>query len=161
MAGTRVVMETSQGTMTIELDEEKAPLTTANFLKYVDEGFYNGTIFHRVISNFMIQGGGFEPGMKEKKKTKPPIKNESPNGLSNTTGSIAMARLPDPDSATAQFYINVQDNLSLDGARYCVFGKVVEGLDVAEKIKKVPTGMKSGHKDVPVTDVVINTVRRA
>ena len=159
MAGTRVVMETSLGSMTIELDEAKAPLTSANFLSYVDEGFYNGTIFHRVISNFMIQGGGFEPGLKQK-KTKSPIKNESGNGLSNTCGSIAMARLPDPDSATAQFYINVEDNVSLDRARYCVFGQVVEGMDVVNKIKMVPTGVKSGYKDVPVNDVVINSVRR-
>lgn len=159
MAATRVVMETSLGSMTIELDDAKAPLTVANFLSYVDEGFYNGTIFHRVISNFMIQGGGFEPGMKQK-KTKGTIKNESPNGLSNKRGSIAMARLPDPDTATAQFFINVVDNGGLDGARYCVFGKVVEGLDVVDKIKVTSTGSKAGHQDVPVKDVVITEVRR-
>jgi peptidyl-prolyl cis-trans isomerase B (cyclophilin B) len=160
MAGTQVIMETSLGSMTIELDEAKAPVTTANFLSYVDEGFYNNTIFHRVISNFMIQGGGFQPGMKQK-PTKAAIVNESPNGLSNTRGTIAMARLPAPDTATAQFFINVVDNLSLDRARYCVFGKVVEGLDVIDKIKKVQTTTKSGHQDVPTVDVVINSVRRA
>jgi cyclophilin family peptidyl-prolyl cis-trans isomerase len=161
MAGTRVIMETSLGSMTIELDEEKAPVTTANFLGYVDEGFYNNTIFHRVISNFMIQGGGFESGMKQQKKTRAAIVNESGNGLSNTRGTIAMARLPAPDTATAQFFINVVDNLSLDRARYCVFGKVVEGMDVVDKIKKVQTTTKSGHQDVPTVDVVINSVRRA
>src|ERR1043166_3669749 len=126
MANTRVMMETSQGPLTIELEDTKAPITVKNFLAYVDEGFYDNTIFHRVISNFMIQGGGFEPGMKEK-KTRGPIKNESPNGLSNTVGTIAMARTSDLDSATAQFFINVEDNSRLDKPRYCVFGKVIEG----------------------------------
>src|SRR5437867_10066039 len=125
MANTHVVMETSQRNLTIELEDDQAPITVKNFLAYVDEGFYDSTIFHRVISDFMIQGGGFEPGLKQK-RTKAPIKNESPNGLSNVRGTIAMARLPDPDSATAQFFINVVDNARhLDKPRYCVFGKVV------------------------------------
>jgi cyclophilin family peptidyl-prolyl cis-trans isomerase len=159
-------METSLGAMTIELDDAKAPLTVANFLGYVDEGYYDGTIFHRVIPNFMIQGGGFEPGMKQK-PTKGQIKNESTNGLSNTRGTLAMARTNVPDSATSQFFVNVQDNLFLDRAQaqdrvgYCVFGKVISGLDVLDKIKKVPTGSKAGHKDVPVQDVTIVSVKRA
>jgi peptidyl-prolyl cis-trans isomerase B (cyclophilin B) len=153
-------METSLGTVKFELDEAKAPLSVANFLSYVDEEFYDNTIFHRVIADFMIQGGGFEPGMKQK-KTKAAIKNESPNGLSNTRGTIAMARLPDPDSATAQFYINVENNArGLDSQRYCVFGKVSEGMDVVDNIRSVPTGRKSGHSDVPVQDVVIKSIRR-
>lgn len=161
MPGTFVVMETSHGSVKLELDEKKAPVTVANFLSYVDDHFFDGTIFHRVISNFMIQGGGFEPGMKQK-KTKAAIKNEAPNGLSNTRGTIAMARLPDPDSATAQFFINVVDNAhGLDKPRYCVFGKVVEGMDVVDKIKTVPTGRRGGHDDVPVQDVTILSVRRA
>ncbi len=166
MAGTQVVMETSLGSMTIELDDAKAPLTVANFLSYVDEGFYNGTIFHRVIPNFMIQGGGFEPGMRQK-PTKGQIKNESTNGLSNARGTIAMARTSVPDSATSQFFINVTDNKFLDRAQaqdrvgYCVFGKVVEGLDVVDKIKAVKTGSKGGHGDVPIQDVTITSVRRA
>jgi peptidyl-prolyl cis-trans isomerase B (cyclophilin B) len=161
-----VVMETSQGTIKIELYEDKAPITVQNFLGYVDEGFYNGTIFHRVIPNFMIQGGGMQPGMKEK-KTKAAIKNESSNGLSNTRGTIAMARTSVPDSATAQFFINVQDNTFLDkaqsrdGVGYCVFGKVVEGMDVVDKIKAVQTGSRGGHENVPVQDVTINSARRA
>jgi peptidyl-prolyl cis-trans isomerase B (cyclophilin B) len=132
----------------------------------VDEQFYDGTVFHRVIPNFMIQGGGFEPGMKQK-KTKAPIKNESANGLSNRRGTVAMARTNVPDSATSQFFINVKDNTFLDkaeaqdGVGYCVFGKVVQGLDVVDKIKGVKTGSKSGHGDVPVVDVVIQTARRA
>jgi peptidyl-prolyl cis-trans isomerase B (cyclophilin B) len=165
-APTSVVMDTSMGTITIELNEEKAPVTVQNFLAYVDGGHYDNTIFHRVISNFMIQGGGMEPGMKEK-RTKPAIKNESSNGLSNQRGTIAMARTSDPDSATAQFFINVQDNTFLDKAQardkvgYCVFGKVSSGMDVVEKIKAVPTGNKGGHQDVPVKDVVIKSVKRA
>jgi peptidyl-prolyl cis-trans isomerase B (cyclophilin B) len=162
MAAPQVVMETSLGTIKLELDDAQAPITVANFLSYVDEQFYDNTIFHRVISNFMVQGGGFEPGMKEKKKTKAPIKNESPNGLSNTRGTIAMARTNDPDSATAQFYINVVDNAhGLDKPRYCVFGKVVEGMDVVDKIKGVATGRRAGHADVPEKDVIIKSVRRA
>jgi peptidyl-prolyl cis-trans isomerase B (cyclophilin B) len=160
MAAPQVVVETSLGTIKLELDDVKAPLTVANFLSYVDEKFYDNTIFHRVISNFMIQGGGFAPGLRQK-TTRAPIKNESPNGLSNARGTIAMARLPDPDSATAQFFINVVDNArSLDQPRYCVFGKVIDGLDVVDKIKAVPTGRRGMHDDVPTRDVVIKSVRR-
>jgi cyclophilin family peptidyl-prolyl cis-trans isomerase len=161
MAAPRVIMETSQGTVQIELDDTRAPISVANFLSYVDDHFYDGTIFHRVIANFMIQGGGFEPGMKQK-STKAPIKNESPNGLSNTRGTIAMARTSNPDSATAQFYINVVDNSrGLDSQRYCVFGKVIAGMDIVDKIKEVATASRAGHGDVPRQDVVITSVRRA
>jgi cyclophilin family peptidyl-prolyl cis-trans isomerase len=155
-----VQMQTSLGSIKIELDEDRAPLSVANFLSYVDDKFYDGTIFHRVIDGFMIQGGGFEPGMKQK-KTKAPIRNESGNGLSNVRGSIAMARTSDLNSATSQFYINVVDNApSLDQPKYCVFGKVVEGLDVVDKIKAVRTTRSGGHADVPAADVVIQSVRR-
>jgi len=160
MPATQVVMETSLGAITIELDGDKAPISTANFLSYVDDQFYDGTIFHRVIPTFMIQGGGFLPRMTQK-KTKPPIKNESGNGLSNKRGSVAMARTDALNSATSQFFINVVDNGGLDGAKYCVFGKVVAGMDVVDKIKAAPTGSKGGHGDVPVKDVVIQSVRRA
>jgi peptidyl-prolyl cis-trans isomerase B (cyclophilin B) len=159
-----VVMETSMGTIKIELDLEAAPITVKNFLSYVDDKHYDGLIFHRVIPDFMIQGGGFEPGMKEK-KTKEPIKNESGNGKSNEIYTIAMARTNIPDSATSQFFINVKNNTSLDknkardGVGYCVFGKVIEGKDVVDKIKNVKTGSKGVHQDVPVEDVVIKTVR--
>jgi cyclophilin family peptidyl-prolyl cis-trans isomerase len=159
-----VLMDTSMGKIEIELNRDKAPITVKNFLNYVDKKFYDGTIFHRVIGNFMIQGGGFEPGMREK-ATQPPIKNESSNGLSNQRGTIAMARTNDPNSATAQFYINVEDNAGLDKARYrdgvgyCVFGKVIKGTDVVDKIRKVKTTSKSGHGDVPVDDVIIKSVR--
>ena len=161
-----VVITTSSGIMKAELFEDKAPITVKNFLAYVDEKFYDNTIFHRVIATFMIQGGGFEPGMKQK-KTKAAIKNESSNGVSNKRGTLAMARTSDPDSATAQFFINVVDNnfldkaQSRDGAGYCVFGKVTEGLDVVDKIKAVKTGNKSGHSDVPLQDVTIQSIRRA
>ena len=161
-----VVMETNKGTIKIELDPAKAPGTVKNFLQYVDDKFYDGTIFHRVISNFMIQGGGFQPGMKEK-KTRAAIKNESANGLSNKQYTVAMARTPEADSATAQFFINAKDNNFLDKAKaedgvgYCVFGKVIAGKDVVDKIRGVKTGTKGGHKDVPVEDVVIKSVRRA
>ncbi len=160
-----VVMDTSMGPITIELFEDKAPVTVKNFLNYVDKKHYDGTIFHRVISDFMIQGGGFEPGMKQKATDKP-IKNESGNGLSNTRGTIAMARTSDPDSATAQFYINVVDNAPLDKAKardgvgYCVFGKVIEGMDVVDKIRAVKTDSKGGHQNVPIQDVTIKSVRR-
>ena len=163
---TRVLMETSHGPMTIELDDEKAPVTVANFLSYVDEGFFDNTIFHRVIPNFMIQGGGFEPGMRQK-TTKAPIQNESSNGLQNKRGTLAMARTNVADSATAQFFINVVDNSFLDranaqdGVGYAVFGRVVEGMDVVDKIKAVPTGSRGGHQNVPTQDVVITSVRRA
>jgi peptidyl-prolyl cis-trans isomerase B (cyclophilin B) len=153
-------METSLGAITLELDEEKAPISVANFLSYVDEKFYDGTIFHRIIPDFMIQGGGLLPGLKPK-KARAPIKNESGNGLSNERGAVAMARTNDPDSATAQFFINVVDNSHhLDRARYCVFGRVTDGMDVVDKIKSVSTGRRSGYDDVPTQDVVIQTVRR-
>ena len=156
-----ITLHTNMGDITIELDSEKAPVTAANFLQYVHDGYYDGTIFHRVISGFMIQGGGFEPGMGEK-ATRENIQNEANNGLSNTKGTIAMARTPDPHSASAQFFINVKDNKSLDfssetpqGWGYCVFGKVTDGMDVVDKIKSVATGMKGGHGDVPLDDVVV------
>lgn len=161
-----VIMKTSMGTIKIELDEQKAPITVKNFLGYVDDKFFDGTTFHRVIPNFMIQGGGFEPGMKQK-KTKEPIKNESANGLANKKGTLAMARTNVPDSATAQFFINLKDNDFLDkanagdGVGYCVFGKVIDGMDVVDKIKAVKTGNKGGHQNVPVEDVIIESVRRA
>ncbi len=162
MSTTFVVMETSLGSIKLELDGDKAPVTVSNFLSYVEDGFYDGTIFHRVIPDFMIQGGGFEPGLKQK-KTKAPIKNEAPNGLSNTRGSIAMARTSDLHSATAQFFINVEDNTGLDDRRspYCVFGKVVEGMDVVDKIKAVATGRCGPHENVPAQDVKIVSARRA
>jgi cyclophilin family peptidyl-prolyl cis-trans isomerase len=157
-----VVMETSMGTIKIQLDDGHAPGTVKNFLEYVDDKFYDGTIFHRVIENFMIQGGGFEPGLKQK-KTKAPIKNEAPNNLSNKRGTIAMARTSDLNSATAQFFINVKDNPFLDDPRspYCVFGKVIEGMDVVDKIRKVKTTRVGGMADVPEENVVIKSVRRA
>jgi|SRR4051794_12630160 len=166
MSNPVVVIDTSLGSITVELDAEKAPVTVANFLSYVDAKHYDGTIFHRVIPDFMVQGGGFQPGMSQK-PTKAAIKNESSNGLTNSRGTLAMARTSAPDSATAQFFINVQDNKFLDksqsrdGVGYCVFGKVTDGLDVVDKIKAVKTGNKSGHGDVPLEDVVINSVRRA
>ena len=162
MPGTFVVLETSLGSIKLELDTAKAPVTVANFLSYVEDGFYDRTVFHRVIPDFMIQGGGFEPGMKQK-RTKAAIKNEAPNGLSNTRGSIAMARTSDLHSATAQFFINVADNGGLDDRRspYCVFGKVVEGMDVVDKIKAVSTGRRGPHENVPAQDVVIVSARRS
>jgi peptidyl-prolyl cis-trans isomerase B (cyclophilin B) len=159
-----VVIDTSKGTIKVELYQDKAPITVKNFLQYVDDKHYDGTIFHRVISDFMIQGGGFEPGLKEK-KSNDPIKNESSNGLSNERGTIAMARTGEPDSATAQFYINVKDNPNLDKAKardkvgYCVFGKVIEGMDIVDKIKEVKTHSAKGMDDVPVDDVTIKSVR--
>jgi peptidyl-prolyl cis-trans isomerase B (cyclophilin B) len=162
MPATFVVMETSLGSIKLELDGDKAPVTVSNFLSYVEDGFYDGTVFHRVIPNFMIQGGGFEPGLKQK-KTKATIKNEAPNGLSNMRGTIAMARTSDLHSATAQFFINVVNNPGLDDRRspYCVFGKVVEGMDVVDEIKDVATGRRAGHENVPTKDVTIVSVRRA
>jgi len=150
---------TSMGDIVIELDSEKAPKTAANFEQYVKDGHYDGTVFHRVIDGFMIQGGGYAAGMQEK-PTRDPIENEANNGLSNVTGSIAMARTMEPHSASAQFFINVSDNKFLDypgqdGWGYCVFGKVVDGMDVVNKIKGVATGSRFGHRDVPVEDVVI------
>jgi peptidyl-prolyl cis-trans isomerase B (cyclophilin B) len=158
-----VVLKTNFGEIKLELHADKAPKTVANFLSYVEDGFYDNTIFHRVISNFMIQGGGFEAGL-EQKETKAPIENEADNGLSNKVGAVAMARTNDPHSATAQFFINVKDNDFLDftaanahGYGYCVFAQVVEGLDVVEKIKGVQTGNAGMHQDVPIEDVVIES----
>jgi len=159
-----ITLHTSHGDIVLELDFAKAPLSSANFLQYAREGHYNGTIFHRVISNFMIQGGGFEPGMKQK-KVRSPIQNEADNGLANLEGTIAMARTMEPHSATAQFFINVSDNPFLNhsskssqGWGYAVFGKVTDGMDVVNKIKNTRTGSKAGHQDVPLEDVVIETV---
>ena len=159
-----IKMQTNFGTIEIELDHEKAPKTAANFEQYVKDGFFDGTIFHRVINGFMIQGGGFEPGMAQK-PTRDPIENEADNGLSNDTGTIAMARTNDPHSATAQFFINVKNNSFLNhtspsgqGWGYCVFGKVTNGMEVVDEIKGVPTGNSGGHQDVPVEDVVIEKV---
>ena len=153
-------METNHGTITIELDADKAPNTVANFKKYIDDDFFNNTVFHRVIPNFMIQGGGFNPGMIQK-QTLDPIENEADNGLGNDRGTIAMARTNDPHSATAQFFINLKDNAFLNhsgknpqGWGYCVFGKVTDGMDVVDKIATVATGNSGGHADVPVDDVV-------
>ncbi|MDM8567920.1 peptidylprolyl isomerase [Thiotrichales bacterium HSG1] len=157
-------MQTNRGDILIQLDPDKAPKTVDNFLNYVNAGFYNGTIFHRVIENFMIQGGGMEPGMREK-ETSPPIENEATNGLSNTNGTIAMARTPNPHSASSQFFINTTDNIFLnhtakttEGWGYCVFGEVVEGMDIVDKIKKVSTTSVAPHQDVPVTDVIIENI---
>lgn len=156
-----VRMITSLGVIELELDAKHAPRTVENFLGYVDSGFYNGTIFHRVIPGFMIQGGGMVPGMKEKRTDKK-INNEADNGLKNVTGTIAMARTPDPHSASAQFFINTHDNASLDhrdksmqGWGYAVFGKVTKGMDVVKKIEAIQTGNAGMHQNVPVKDVVI------
>jgi peptidyl-prolyl cis-trans isomerase B (cyclophilin B) len=164
---TMVIINTSLGEIHVKLAADKAPLTVANFLAYVDDGFYNGTIFHRVIDGFMIQGGGFEPNMRQK-PTRAPVKNEAANGLHNKRGTIAMARTPVVDSATAQFFINVKDNGFLDfrspdpqGFGYCVFGEVVAGMDVVDKIKAVRTGTKAGMTDVPLDTVQILSVTRA
>ncbi len=156
-----VKLHTNHGIITLELDAEKAPKTVENFLQYVRDGFFDGTIFHRVIDGFMIQGGGFEPGMTQK-PTRGPIENEAGNGLKNEAYTVAMARTSDPASATAQFFINIANNSFLNftsptpqGYGYAVFGKVVEGTDVIDKIKKVKTGNRAGHQDVPLEDVVI------
>ena len=156
-----IKLTTNHGVITLELDSAKAPQTAANFLAYVEAGHYDGTIFHRVIDGFMIQGGGMSVGMKEK-ATREPIENEAANGLKNDRGTIAMARTSDPHSATAQFFINVADNDFLNhrapsgqGWGYCVFGRVVEGMDVVDKIKGVKTGNKGFHQDVPAEDVII------
>ena len=154
-----IKLHTNHGVIGLELDAEKAPKTVANFVAYAESGHYDGTIFHRVINGFMIQGGGFEPGMTQK-PTRAPVENEAKNGLKNARGSIAMARTSDPHSASAQFFINVSDNGFLDypgqdGWGYCVFGKVVEGMDVVDKIKGVKTGRSGFHQDVPVEDVVV------
>ena len=160
-----VVMKTSLGDVKIELDKAKAPVTVDNFLVYVNDKFYDGTIFHRVIPAFMIQGGGFDKDMNQK-KTKAPIKNEAGNGLKNVTGTLAMARTSDPNSATAQFFINTKDNAFLDhkndtaqGYGYAVFGKVVDGMDVVKKIEQVQTTTRPPYENVPVTAVVIESIR--
>ncbi len=157
----QVKLETTMGDIVIELNQEKAPNTVANFLEYVEAGFYDGTIFHRVIENFMIQGGGFDQNFQQK-QTRSPIENEADNGLSNQRGAVAMARTNDPHSATAQFFINTVDNDFLDfrgkapsGWGYAVFGEVVEGMDVVDKIRNVETTMRGPHQDVPAEDVVI------
>ena len=156
-----VQMDTSAGTLRIELDDVKAPLSTANFLSYVNKGHYDGTVFHRVIKGFMVQGGGFEPGMRQK-PTDAPIKNEANNGLKNLHYTLAMARTSDPHSASAQFFVNTTDNGFLDfraenaqGWGYAVFGRVVEGMDVVDRIESVRTGRKGMHDDVPLDDVTI------
>jgi peptidyl-prolyl cis-trans isomerase B (cyclophilin B) len=156
-----VKLHTNQGVITLKLDADKAPDSVANFLQYVRDGQYDGTIFHRVIDGFMIQGGGFTPDMAQK-PTRQAIQNEAHNGLKNKAYTIAMARTPNPHSATCQFFINVSDNGFLDfvepsaqGYGYCVFGQVVDGMDVVDSIKKVRTGSRQGHQDVPVDDVVI------
>ncbi|HSX84297.1 MAG TPA: peptidylprolyl isomerase [Cellvibrio sp.] len=159
-----ITLHTNHGDIVIELDFDKAPKTAANFKQYAEEGFYNGTIFHRVIDGFMVQGGGMTEDM-EQKKTREPIENEADNGLKNVVGSLAMARTNDPHSATAQFFINVKDNSFLNhssknaqGWGYCVFGKVTGGMDVVNKIKGVKTGTKGFHQDVPVEPIVIEKV---
>lgn len=157
-----VILKTNYGDITVELDFDKAPKTAENFAQYVKDGFYDGTIFHRVIDNFMIQGGGFEAGMKQK-ETRDNIENEADNGLTNDVGTLAMARTMDPHSASAQFFINIKDNDFLNhkskdsqGWGYAVFGKVTAGMDVVDKIRGVATTMTGGHQDVPAADVMIN-----
>ena len=159
-----VKIHTSKGVISLTLFADKAPDTVKNFIDYAKEGFYDGTIFHRVIDGFMIQGGGMEPGMKEKANKKP-IQNEASNGLSNTRGTIAMARTPNPHSATSQFFINLADNTFLDfksptpdGYGYCVFGEVTDGMDVVDEIKNVATTSYGHHQDVPAEDVIITKV---
>jgi peptidyl-prolyl cis-trans isomerase A (cyclophilin A) len=160
--GPVVVLETTQGRIRIGLHEDKAPLSTANFLRYVRKGHYDGTVFHRVIPNFMIQGGGMSPNLEEKATDKP-IRNEARNGLRNSRGTVAMARTNDPDSASAQFFVNLKDNAFLDfgirGAGYAVFGEVLEGMDVVDRIAAVPTTTRRQYENVPVTPVAIKTAR--
>ena len=160
---TTVTLQTMLGKIVIELFTEEAPETTANFIKYVEDGFYDGTIFHRVIDGFMIQGGGFDEEFNQK-ETRAPIKNEADNRLSNEVGTVAMARLPDPHSASAQFFININDNKFLDfksatpqGYGYCVFGRVIDGMDVVNTIKEAETGNRAGHSDVPIDNIVIES----
>ncbi len=160
----KVLMETSKGNIELTLDQDKAPLSVANFLRYVDEGFYNNTIFHRVIPDFMIQGGGMDTDMQGK-PGHAPVKNEAKNGLKNQRGTIAMARTSDPHSATTQFFINHKDNTNLDypsfdGWGYAVFGKVSKGMDVVDAIAATPTSTKNGHRDVPVETILIKSVKR-
>ena len=161
-ANPQLEVKTSQGTITIELYQDKAPRSVENFLQYAKDDFFNGTIFHRVIPDFMIQGGGFTPDMKQK-NTRAPIQNEAKNGLKNETGTLAMARTNDPHSATAQFFINLKDNSFLDypgrdGWGYAVFGKVVQGFDIVQKIAMVPTSTAGPHQNVPTTPVLIESV---
>jgi cyclophilin family peptidyl-prolyl cis-trans isomerase len=155
--------ETSLGDFTIELLEKEAPLTVANFLRYVDDGFFDGTVFHRVVPGFVIQGGGFTEDMTQK-QTHPAVKNEADNGLDNDRGTLSMARTNDINSATSQFFVNLKDNESLNHSRgnfgYAVFARVTEGMDVVDKIAKVETGRKRGHDDVPVAPVIMKSVRR-
>lgn len=158
-----IVLKTNYGDIQIELDFEKAPLSAANFLEYAKTGYYDGTIFHRVIDNFMVQGGGFKSGMQQKTAGKP-IQNEADNGLPNATGTLAMARTSDPHSASAQFFINVADNAFLNhksktsqGWGYAVFGRVTDGMDVVNRIKQCKTGYVAGHQDVPIDEVIINS----
>ncbi len=159
-----VVLDTSAGPITLELYPDKAPITVANFLKYVDDGFYDNLIFHRIIDGFMIQGGGLNDKMEEKRRgIQPPIKNESSNGLSNAKGTIAMARTNNPNSATCQFFINLVDNKNLDdstGRGYTVFGKVIKGIDVVEAMGKVQTTSRGPHQDVPVKPIYIKSAKR-
>ena len=164
MPAAHILMTTTLGPMTLELDADNAPKTVENFLSYVSNGFYDGTIFHRVINNFMVQGGGFTADM-EQKATQAPIDNEANNGLKNARGTIAMARTQDPHSATAQFFINVQDNdflnhtgENMQGWGYAVFGKITDGEDVLDKIRCVQTGSQAGHQDVPVEPIIIESV---
>lgn len=162
-ANPMVEMKTNYGVITIELYPDKAPKTVANFLQYTKDGFYNGTVFHRVIDGFMIQGGGFDLGMNQK-ATRAPVENEAKNGLKNQIGTLAMARTGDPHSATAQFFINLVSNDFLDypgrdGWGYCVFGKVTQGMDVVNKMSKVATGNARGHQNVPVKPVLIESVK--
>jgi cyclophilin family peptidyl-prolyl cis-trans isomerase len=157
-----IIIKTTLGNIIVELNEKKAPITVQNFLQYVEEGFYNGTIFHRVIDGFMIQGGGFDKDMNQK-QTKDPIKNEADNGLKNEIYTIAMARTSVPDSATSQFFINVGNNNFLDypgqdGAGYCVFGKVTEGQDIIDKMKAAKTETVNGHQDVPSEAILIEGI---
>jgi peptidyl-prolyl cis-trans isomerase A (cyclophilin A) len=162
-AATQVVFKTSQGEFVLELDTERAPITAANFLAYVDAGHFDGMIFHRVIPGFMVQGGGFDASMRER-STRAPIKNEANNGLKNARGTVAMARTQVVDSATAQFFVNLVDNTFLDhGSRdfgYAVFGKVVSGMDIVDAISRTPTGRRGGHSDVPVSPIVIESAKR-
>jgi peptidyl-prolyl cis-trans isomerase A (cyclophilin A) len=162
-ANPQLEVKTSMGTITVELYEDKAPKSVENFLRYAQDDFFNGTVFHRVIPGFMIQGGGFTPDLKQK-DTRAPIQNEAKNGLKNQTGTLAMARTSDPHSATAQFFINLKDNSFLDnpgrdGWGYTVFGKVVQGFDIVQKIATVPTGNAGPHQNVPNTPVVIESVK--
>ena len=162
-ANSVITLSTTLGNITIELNSEKAPITVKNFLSYVDAGFYDGTIFHRVIPNFMIQGGGFTKDMKQK-QTRPPIKNEADNGLRNSHGTVSMARTSDVNSVTSQFFINLKDNTFLDHMvrdfGYAVFGKVVKGMDVVDKIAAVQTGNRGMQQNVPIKEVVIKSARR-